>query len=136
MRYVLIASPAYLAAHGAPQTPEQLLDHRCTYLGYGAFGDEWRLQRGDERVSVRVPTRLTINNSAAILATVEAGGGIGLVPDFAAHAALANGRVVQVLSDWSLGEPYVGNIHAVYVPGRYLALKVRVLIDYLASQTA
>ena len=136
MRYVLIASPAYLAARGAPQTPEQLLDHRCTYLGYGAFGDEWRLQRGDERVSVRVPTRLTINNSAAILATVEAGGGIGLVPDFAAHAALANGRVVQVLSDWSLGEPYVGNIHAVYVPGRYLALKVRVLIDYLASQTA
>jgi DNA-binding transcriptional LysR family regulator len=78
---------------------------------------------------------MTINNSAAILAAVEAGGGIGLVPDFAARAALDAGRVIQVLPDWEMGEPYVGSIHVVYVPGRHIALKIRAFIDYLTAQS-
>ncbi|PWF46636.1 LysR family transcriptional regulator [Massilia glaciei] len=133
MRYVLVASPAYVARNGLPDRPEVLQEHRCIYLGYGAFGEQWTLQRDDERIGVRVPSRLTINNSAAILATVEAGGGIGLVPDFAAHAALGEARVQQVLGDWDFCEPYAGTVHAVYIPGRHLALKVRVLIDYLVG---
>jgi DNA-binding transcriptional LysR family regulator len=80
-----------------------------------------------------VPARLTINNSAAILATVEAGGGIGLVPDFTARAALDAQRVRQVLPEWELCEPYAGAVHAVYMPGRHLALKVRAFIDYLVA---
>lgn len=133
MRYVLIASPAYLAAHPAPETPEGLREHRCTHLGYAPFGDSWTLRRGDAKVSISVPSRLTINNSAAILAMVEAGGGIGLVPDFTARAALQERRVCQVLPEWELCEPYAGAVHAVYMPGRHLALKVRAFIDYLVA---
>lgn len=136
MRYVLVASPGYLATHAAPSTPEALRDHRCTHLGYAPFGDSWTLQRGDDKVSISVPARLTINNSAAILAMVEAGGGIGLVPDFTAYAALDQGRVRQVLPEWELCEPYAGAVHAVYMPGRHLALKVRAFIDYLVAAHA
>jgi hypothetical protein len=39
----------------------------------------------------------------------------------------------QVLPEWEFCEPYTGTVHAVYVPGRHLALKVRVLIDHLAT---
>ncbi|MDB5933814.1 MAG: bacterial regulatory helix-turn-helix, lysR family protein [Massilia sp.] len=131
MRYVLVASPAYLAAHGVPASPEQLAEHRCSHLDYGPFGGAWTLQRGDAKVAVKVPARVTINNSGAILAMVEAGGGIGLVPDFTARAALAENRVRQVLPEWDFCEPYAGAVHAVYMPGRHLALKVRVFIDYL-----
>ncbi|MES2069075.1 MAG: LysR family transcriptional regulator [Pseudomonadota bacterium] len=133
MRYVLVASPGYLAKHGAPAMPEALLEHRCIYLGYAAFGDRWTLRRGEASVNISVPARLTINNSAAILAAVEAGGGIGLVPDFTAYTALQERRVQQVLPEWEFCEPYAGAVHAVYVPGRHLALKVRALIDYLVS---
>jgi DNA-binding transcriptional LysR family regulator len=133
MRYVLVASPDYLARHGEPATPEGLGEHRCTHLGYGPFGESWTLGRGETRVHVRVPARLTINNSAAILAMVEAGGGIGLVPDFTARAALDAQRVQQVLPEWEFCEPYTGTVHAVYMPGRHLALKVRAFIDYLAA---
>lgn len=133
MRYVLVGSPDYLARHGAPATPEALVDHRCIYLGYASFEGRWTLQRGEAKVSITVPARLTINNSAAILAVVEAGGGIGLVPDFAARAAINGERVQQVLPDWEFCDPYIGTVHAVYVPGRHLALKVRALIDYLAT---
>lgn len=133
MRYVLIASPAYLARHPAPADPAELTRHRCCYLGYGRFGGSWTLLRNDQHVSVEIPGRLTINNSAAIVALVEAGGGIGLVPDFAARDALAAGRVRQVLQDWEFDAPYTGSVHAVYTPGRHVALKVRALIDYLVQ---
>lgn len=136
MRYVLVASPDYLSRHAAPATPEALREHRCCHLGYGPFGDSWTLRRGDASVTISVPARLTINNSAAILAMVEAGGGIGLVPDFTAGAALRGQRVRQVLPDWEFCAPYTGAVHAVYTPGRHLALKIRVLIDYLAGPQA
>lgn len=131
--YVLVASAAYLASHGAPATPQQLAQHRCSYLGYARFGAHWQLRRGAESVSVSVPTRLTVNNSAALLAVAEAGDGIALVTGFCARAALDQRRVVQVLPDWTIEEPYAGTAHAVYTPGPHLALKVRALIDYLVE---
>lgn len=134
VRYVLVASAAYLDAHGRPAAPQELPSHRCIYLGYARFKEDWTLRRGTETVSVRVPSRLTINNSAALLAAAEAGGGVALVPDFAARAALAQGRVQPVLPDWTVGEPYSGTVHAVYMPGPHLALKVRAFIDYLVAQ--
>lgn len=136
MRYVLVASPAYLAAHAAPATPDQLAAHTCSHIDYGPFGGAWTLRRGDASVTVSVPVRATINNSGAILAMVEAGGGIGLVPDFTARSALAQGRVRQVLAEWEFCEPYAGAVHAVYMPGRHLALKVRAFIDYLVDAHA
>ena len=133
MRYVLVASPAYLARHGAPVAPDDLPSHACCYLGYGSFGPDWRLKRGAECVDIRVASRLTINNSAAIVTLAEAGGAVSLVPDFAARAALDAGRLQQLLPDWEFDDPYTGSIHAVYTPGRHLALKVRALIDYLVQ---
>ncbi len=131
VRYVLVASHAYLARHLAPARPEELPQHRCCYLGYDRFGSSWTMQRDGQQVSIAVPARLTINNSAAIVALAESAGGIGLVPDFAARSALDEGRLQQVLPDWEFCAPYTGAVHAVYTPGRHVALKVRALIDYL-----
>lgn len=134
VRYVLVASPGYLAAHGAPATPHELPQHPCSYLGYARFGEVWNFRRDGAAASLRVPSRLTINNSVALLAAVEAGSGIGLLPNFTARAALEQGRVQQVLTDWELDEPYAGNVYAVYPPGPHLALKVRAFIDYLVEE--
>ena len=133
MRYVLVASPAYLAQRGTPGHPADLPGHACIYLGYGAFGDTWTLRQTADTVQVSVGTRAQVNNSAAIMAMVEADGGIGLVPDFSARAALAMGRVVQVLPQWDFAEPYSGAVHAVYMPGPHLPQKTRALIDYLVE---
>lgn len=134
MRYLLVASPAYLAAHGPVAHPADLARHRRICLRHADLGQRWSMERDGESVVVDVPARLTINNSAAILAAVEAGGGVGLVPDFTAQAALDSGSVERLLPQWSLGAPYVGAVHAVYTPGRHMALKVRAFIDYLAGQ--
>jgi DNA-binding transcriptional LysR family regulator len=134
VRYVLVATPRYLQAHGEPQVPQDLPLHQCSYLGYARFGEAWSMRRDGEAVNVHVPSRLTINNSAALMAVVEADGGIGLVPDFTARAALAQQRVRQVLPEWEFDAPYAGTVHAVYMPGPHLALKVRAFIDYLLEE--
>jgi DNA-binding transcriptional LysR family regulator len=131
MNYLLAASPAYLASHAAPATPQELATTPCIYLDYARFYAPWHWCRGAENVQVKVPTRCAINNSAAILAAVEAGGGIGLMADFIAHEALACGRLQQVLPDWKIVAPGAGTAHAVYMPGKHLPLKIRVFIDYL-----
>lgn len=133
MTYVLVATPAYLAQRAEPTHPTGLSEHNCICLRHAELGGSWSMQRGAELIQVTVPTRITINNSAAVLAAVEADGGIGLVSDFAAHAALAAGRVRRVLGDWEIGEPHTRTIQAVYVPGRHIALKMRAFIDYLAA---
>lgn len=131
--YVMVASTDYLARHGTPASPDDLAAHPCAYLGYGRFGSQLVLARGAERRRVSLSSRVTINNSGALVALAEAGGGIVLVPDLAAAAALAAGRLRRVLEDWTCDEPYTGAIYAVYTPGRHLALKVRALIDYLVE---
>jgi len=133
MRYLLVGAPNYLDRHGAPGTPEQLAEHPCIHFGYPPFGSHWTLERGQERRSVQVSAPLVINNSGAILAAVEAGAGIGVVTDFSAAAGLAAGRVRAVLPEWEMGAPYTGSVHAVYMPGPHLALKVRALIDHLVG---
>ncbi len=133
VRYVLVATPEYLARHGTPAAPHELAQHHCVCLRHAEIDQTWTLQRDGEAVSVTVPGRLSVNNSAAVMAIVENGGGIGLVTDFAATAALDAGLVQLVLPGWELADAHTRLVHAVYVPGPYLALKVRVFIDYLAS---
>ncbi len=115
--------------------PAELPAARCLYLGYGNFGERWTLrhQAGGEAVVVRIPPRLTLNNSLAIMTMVEGDAGIGLVPDFSLGSALAEGRVVAVLPDWDILEPYTGTAYAVYTPTRHVPPKVRAFVDHLAA---
>jgi DNA-binding transcriptional LysR family regulator len=145
LRYILVAAPAYLKQHGTPTRPDELSHHQCIYLGYARFREYWTLEHKnpsenananedtEQLVQIKVPTRITINNSSAILAAVQANGGIGLVPDFTAYAALKEGAVIQVLPEWELKEPYTGAAYAVYQPGKHLALKIRAFIDYMVA---
>lgn len=133
VRYVLIASPAYLDSHGSPETPVDLIAHRCLYLGHGAFGSTWAMRRGEEVSTVTVASRTTLNNSIAIAAAAEAGGGIGLIPDFSARHGLESGRLVQVLPDWRLGGTYRRDVSMVYLPGPHVPHMMRAFIDYMVA---
>lgn len=135
VRYVLVAATAYLARHGAPASPNDLTKHPCVCLRHAELDQTWQLQRDGDTVSVMVPARLSVNNSAAVMSIVENGGGIGLVTDFAATTALEAGHVQLVLPEWRMADSHTRMAHAVYVPGHYLALKVRAFIDYLALES-
>lgn len=141
IHYVLVATPGYLAQHGAITAPEQLLDHPFMSLGYGQFQNEVELRpvHGPAVPATRllVATPITIASSLGIVHALQRGQGIGVVADFAARQALRQGLLAPVLPGWALCGKYAPRmVHAVYAPTRHVPLKLRALIDYLAEAEA
>lgn len=132
-RILLCAAPSYLAAHGTPAHPSDLIRHRCIAYAYGGDRGEWVLTGPEGEVRIRIGARLQINNGDAIQAAIREGYGIARQPDFIAAPDLAAGRMVQILPEWRL--PELG-IHAVYPPARTLSAKVRSFVDFLAERFA
>ena len=129
---VLVASPAYLAAHGVPQTPAALATHQC--LSFANFGKStWALHRDQERCQVNVRSQLSANDATALLQAALAGGGVALQPTYLANPCVADGRLQLVLPDWKLPDMA---IYALYPSRKHLQPAVRALLDFLAQRFA
>jgi DNA-binding transcriptional LysR family regulator len=129
---VLVASPAYLARHGVPQSPADLTAHRC--LTYANFGKSvWMLSRGAEHIQVGVSSHFSANEATALLRAALAGGGLALQPTYLANPHLADSSLQRVLPDWTLPDMA---IHALYTSRRHLSPAVRALLDFLVDRFA
>lgn len=134
MQELTCASPAYLERHGTPTTPDALAAHPL--LGYSRLPHPQRLQLtgpAGERRELLMPQRLSANSPMALRAAAIGGLGIASFDRFIAHDALRDGRLVPVLADWSLPSR---TLYAVYPQSRYVAPKVRALLDYVQGYYA
>jgi DNA-binding transcriptional LysR family regulator len=123
-----VASPAYLAKHGTPTHPQELLHHECL-LYASTSSAQWAFSINGEVKAVAVRGRLIANNGLALLAANAAGMGISVQPDFLAEPFLVRQEVVEILAGFA--PPPLG-IYAVLPSNRYIPHRVAVLIDYLA----
>lgn len=126
-RAVLVASPAYIARHGRPQTPADLTRHECL-IYTAATEPDWKFRVGKRWVLVRPAGRLRSDSGDALIEWAKAGLGIAQVPTFLIADAIDAGTLVPVLHDYPAPE------HGIYVvrpPGAYVSGKVRALIDTL-----
>ena len=124
---VLVASPAYLAAHGTPQSPAELAQHRC--LSYANFGKSvWQLSRAGTTERVGVSAHFSANEATTLMRAALAGGGIALQPTYLVNPYLHSGALQAVLPQWSLPEM---TIQALYPSRRHLSPAVRALLDFL-----
>jgi DNA-binding transcriptional LysR family regulator len=120
----LLASPAYLKAHGTPAHPRDLASHRfVSYTGTKSL----QLTRKSASIDVPMHTRFVVDDMAAIKAMLVLDEGIGMLPDFLAADALASGALVPVLEEWSLG--MAGAISFVYPSRKYASPAVRAYIE-------
>ena len=132
VRRWVVGAPRYFERHGVPRRPRDLSAHVC--FGYSNFasGDIWRFKHADgAEESVSINPRLSANNAEALAASLEAGEGLALQPDFIAWEALESGRLVTVLTDWSC--PRLA-LNLVTPGGGPRAIRTRVLLDFLASR--
>lgn len=90
---VLVASPAYLAAHGSPSRPADLEDHALIAFEGLEITDAWRFSATD----VRVTPRLAVNSADTAIAAAEAGLGITRALSYQVSAAVQAGRLVPML---------------------------------------
>ncbi|TWC06595.1 MULTISPECIES: LysR family transcriptional regulator [unclassified Pseudomonas] len=123
------ASPDYLARSGTPRQLEDLATHRAISFASGNgryFPFEFEVA-GQVR-EMQMPGELTVNNADAYVSACEAGFGLIQVPRYHVQRQLAEGRLIQVLSDYAVP---LWPISAVYPPHRQLSPRVRVFIDWV-----
>lgn len=82
-----VASPGYVAAHGSPETPEELTAHEALMQG----NETWQLMDGDTLVTVRPQGRFKADNGTALAAAAAAGLGVAMLADCLTHDYLASG---------------------------------------------
>ncbi|MDX5372386.1 MAG: LysR family transcriptional regulator [Pseudomonadaceae bacterium] len=133
---LLCATPQYLAQHGTPQHPQELVRHTCLYLDENSDDHRWHFAKAGEQCMVTVRGRFASNHSEVRLNGALDHLGIACLPSFTAAEALAAGRLVQVLGDWRYTGIYQGTAWALYPSNRHLPPKLRVLIDHLAAGLA
>ena len=130
-RRILCASPEYLAKHAEPSTPHDLLNHQCiSLLGL----DTWAFRTPTGVRSIKVPSRLCVDNGEALRDACSQGLGITINSTWSAYQHLKRGDLVEVLKDFPLVSGT--SIWAVYPSSRLLAPKVRLFVDYLVERFA
>jgi DNA-binding transcriptional LysR family regulator len=128
-RLILCASPGYLERRGSPTKPADLREHDVIAYALLAMGDQWTFEGPHGAVSVKTVPRLRSNNGDTCIAAALGGAGIVLQPDFLIGEHLAAGTLVELLPRFRSIEL---GIFAVYPTRKFVAPKVRVLIDFLA----
>jgi DNA-binding transcriptional LysR family regulator len=129
-RRVVCASPAYLARHGAPRTPDELARHNC--LTTTDFAMNWDYKDPDGKPgSVRVTGRYACDSWEVLREWARAGLGIALKSTWDVHRLLAEGSLVEVCPGYTFHSDVA--IYAVYPSRRFLPAKTRVFIEFLAE---
>jgi len=121
------ASPDYLARHGAPATPQHLVDHACIGFADGATSlQRWSFGRDDAGFTVGIRPRLAVNTAEAAVDAAVAGLGVARVMTYQAAAMEEAGRLVRILRGH---EPPSVPVQLVHPAGRHLPAKVRLFVD-------
>lgn len=130
-RFVVVASPAYLAEHGAPRRPADLARHRRLLFRFHTTGkiQPW-VFRGETLEGDRAAA-LTSNNMEAILAAALEGSGLAYMPDFLAAGPIAASGLRPVLRA-HMGPP--GAFWLLWPAGAQLTAKLRVFIDFMSPR--
>jgi DNA-binding transcriptional LysR family regulator len=130
MRYLLCASPAYLERRGAPDRPDDIVDHDCIHWRGEAGGAVWRFTKDAARVSVPIRGRLLINNFAIERDAAVRGLGLAILPLLNLRDDLDAGRLVPVLPDCEVSP---SELSLVRPPTPFEPPKLRTFIDFITA---
>lgn len=135
LRMQVVASPAYLARHGAPQTPADLHRHRCLNGRMPTAGNvyRWEFEKDGAAVEIAVEGPLICNVMEVLRSAAVDGMGIAYLFETELEAELASGALVPLLSDWS--PPFPG--YFLYYPSReHQPAALQAFVAFLRRETA
>ncbi|MDH2898765.1 LysR family transcriptional regulator (plasmid) [Rahnella variigena] len=129
IRWVIAASPDYLARSGTPEHPDDLMNHRCIS---NRLGDDriyrWELERNGEALQITVPGSVTVDQAQTGLVAVLGGAGLMYLPEPLVAHYVQEGRLRLVLTDWA---PAGEGFYIYYSSRRQLPTGLRLLIDFI-----
>ncbi|MGR5062476.1 LysR family transcriptional regulator [Photobacterium sp. DNB22_13_2] len=125
---IMCASPQYLAEHGKPSSPKELINHLCiNHTGL----EGWRFDTPDGVQNIKVKGSIRVDHGEAVRDACVHGMGIAMCATWIAYEHLARGDLVQILEDYPLVDEAA--IWAIYPSSQLLAPKVRAFVDYFAQ---
>ena len=129
VRRMLVASPDYLATHGAPHTLGDLVRHDAIFSSGRPVPFEWRFRDGARGRVVRLAPRLLVNDVEAALVAARMGRGIAMALSYQVADDLSAGLLVRLLPGH---EPPPVPVQLVVPGGRHMAPRVRAFLDHAA----
>lgn len=126
VRRVVCASPQYLAEHGTPQEPQDLVNQSIVSAGGINAQTEWKFSKGSESYTQHLRARLTTNTNEAARTAALAGFGITRLLSYQVADQLQSGALRTVLPEY---EPTPLPIHVVHRQGRHAPQRVRAFLD-------
>lgn len=131
VRFATVASPGYLAQHGRPDHPSELLDHDGLFYSNIAPAVGWRFWIDGQQQVFMPRVRLRANNGDLLARAAMNGLGIYQCPTFLVNEHLYEGLLTRVLQSYNNRQT---RISALFPPGRMIPRRARALADYLQQQ--
>lgn len=127
---IVCASPEYLSEHGQPNTPADLIGHRCLLMRYGDMLDnQWSFGLGAMSETVIVKGYRISNDGYQVKRWCVAGAGIALKSEFDVSKELISGRLVRLFESY---EPQQAPLQLLFPPNRRQPSRVKALSEFLA----
>jgi len=126
----LLATPDYLAAHGAPEKPADLNRHLLITQTATSSSNYWHFKDGSGIQTIHARGHLLMDSGDAMLRAVLNNGGIAMLPTYMTARHIRSGSLVTIL-DSLVMEDYP--IHAVTLPSRHSVPKIEVFLKFLQS---
>ena len=131
VRFVLCASPVYLAEHGHPREPAELATHDCISVDSLAAQRSWKFIKDGREMVAPIRSRLTVSDSEAAIEAAIAGAGITRVMSYKMEAARRAGQLVVMLEEYEQ-EPWP--VHIVYAERKPVPLKLRAFLNWMTPR--
>jgi len=125
----MVATPAYIEAHGAPSSLDDIANHPALMQGT----EIWRVRDGEKVITLHPQGRFKADNGQALVSAVLAGLGIAMLPDFLIQEHIASGALITLLPQYPMPE---AGLYVVRPPGDHPSRKVRVFTDMLVERLA
>ena len=133
-RHIVVGAPSYFTTRSQPRSPSDLKEHVCVrYRLPGGSIYRWEFEKRRQILSVDITGPLTLDSDRLVLRAALEGAGLAYVNEWSARQALAEGRLVQVLSDWTPSYPGL----CLYYPShRHLAAAMRAFTEMIRELAA
>ncbi|MBL8525255.1 MAG: LysR family transcriptional regulator [Betaproteobacteria bacterium] len=131
---VICASPIYLKKHGAPKSPQDLLNHNCISISGAPHLRRWPFDTRNGMETIEVGGNVSANNAETLLQLAATGVGIIRLADVIVGDGIRAGWLVPLLEDVHHREPLP--LSAVYLPGKHKSPRVAAFVSFLVETFA
>ncbi|PTQ82187.1 LysR family transcriptional regulator [Nitrosomonas ureae] len=129
---IMCASPSYLARMGEPQSPEELIHHRCLAYNLISNFENWNLYNTDgQLIRTKIAPHLKASNGEFLRDAAVAGSGIILMPTFIVYKEIERGALIPLLTQYTFSQL---SAYAIYPQTRHLSQRVRAFVDFLIQR--